>query len=147
MADTALCPFCESELSPTVKKCKYCGEWVSRECQKCGTPIRGEWAATGVCAACGEQGSPGVPVHSPGGHPPAPTYPVPHKSRPASVLLAMLFGGLGAHKFYLDRPGLGFLYLLFFWTLIPSIAGVVEGIIYMTHTEEEFQERFRQGRI
>ncbi len=147
MQETVLCPFCESELSATVKKCKYCGEWVSRDCQKCGTPIRGEWAARGFCADCGNRKPKGTLAQPQSGLPPAHQYPIKHKSRSASVILAMVFGGLGAHKFYLERPGLGLLYLLFFWTLIPSIAGFVESIIYMTHTEEEFQERFRQGRL
>ncbi len=40
------------------------------------------------------------------------------------------------------RPGLGILYLLFFWSFIPSIAGLVEGILYATMTEEDFQRKY-----
>ena len=53
MTETAVCPFCESEISATAKKCSHCGEWVSRNCQTCGTPIRDQWAARGFCADCG----------------------------------------------------------------------------------------------
>ena len=26
-----ICPYCESELSDTARKCKFCGEWVNKE--------------------------------------------------------------------------------------------------------------------
>lgn len=43
--------------------------------------------------------------------------PVPTKSIGIAYLLWFFFGGVGAHKFYLRRPGLGCLYigLLFLW--------------------------------
>ncbi|MBW8011005.1 MAG: NINE protein [Chloroflexi bacterium] len=43
-----------------------------------------------------------------------------------AVVLALLLGGLGAHKFYLGETGLGILYLVFSWTLIPYIIGFFE---------------------
>ncbi len=42
------------------------------------------------------------------------------------VLLAVFLGTFGIHHFYLRRNGLGFLYLLFSWTGIPSILGFIE---------------------
>jgi TM2 domain-containing membrane protein YozV len=42
------------------------------------------------------------------------------------VLLALFLGTFGAHHFYLRRTGLGILYLCFFWTGIPAIAGFIE---------------------
>jgi TM2 domain-containing membrane protein YozV len=51
-------------------------------------------------------------------------------------------GGLGAHKFYLGDVGLGILYLCFSWTLIPALIGLVEGIIYLTKSDEEFQRQY-----
>jgi len=57
------------------------------------------------------------------------------------VGLSLVLGGLGAHKFYLDKPGKGFLYLLFSWTGIPSLIGVFEGVRYIMMDEEEFQYR------
>lgn len=44
---------------------------------------------------------------------------VPTKSTVVAYLLWLFFGGVGAHKFYLRRPGLGFLYiglLILWWT-------------------------------
>lgn len=45
------------------------------------------------------------------------------------VLLAFFLGGLGIHNFYAGRTGLGILYLLFCWTLIPSFDAFVQAII------------------
>lgn len=42
---------------------------------------------------------------------------------------AIFFGSLGVHKFIAGKIGLGILYLVFCWTGIPAIVGVVEGII------------------
>lgn len=47
----------------------------------------------------------------------------------AYVLLAFFLGGLGVHKFYAGKFGMGFLYLLFSWTTIPQIIAFVEAIL------------------
>jgi len=65
-----------------------------------------------------------------------------NKSKVAAAILAFLLGGLGGHKFYLGQIGLGFLYLLFFWTFIPAIIAFIEGIIYLTMSEEEFARKY-----
>ncbi|MGD2100697.1 MAG: TM2 domain-containing protein [Acidimicrobiia bacterium] len=64
------------------------------------------------------------------------------KSKVAAGLLGILLGGIGAHKFYLGDIGLGILYLLFVWTGIPSIVGLIEGIIYLTMTDEAFAAKY-----
>ena len=48
------------------------------------------------------------------------------KDEVAGVLLALFLGTFGLHHFYLGRTGLGVLYVLFFWTGIPAVAGFVE---------------------
>jgi TM2 domain-containing membrane protein YozV len=68
------------------------------------------------------------------------------KSRSAAVLLALLLGGLGIHKFYLNRPGWGVIYLLFCWTFIPTILGFLEGLGYLFMSDEAFQEKYGRGR-
>lgn len=52
-------------------------------------------------------------------------------------LLAIFFGGLGVHKFYAGKIGLGILYILFCWTWIPSIVALIEAIIGFTKEEVE----------
>jgi TM2 domain-containing membrane protein YozV len=145
MTEPATCPFCESEITPTVKKCRHCGEWVSRDCLACGTPIRDQWAARGFCADCESRGPSGFPVQSSPGPLQVATYYEPPKSRSVSVALALVLGGLGAHKFYLDRPGKGVLYLMFCWTGIPSIIGLFEAVKYIRMTDEEFIRSFSRG--
>jgi len=48
------------------------------------------------------------------------------KDEVVGVLLALFLGTFGAHHFYLRRPGLGILYILFCWTGIPTIVSFVE---------------------
>lgn len=57
-------------------------------------------------------------------------------------LLAIFLGGVGVHKFYLGQTGQGILYLLFCWTGIPAILGLVEGIIYLTLTNQDFWQKY-----
>jgi len=62
------------------------------------------------------------------------------KNRVTAGVLALLLGGLGIHKFYLGQVGWGVLYLLFVWTGIPSVVGFIEGIIYLTVSDNQFVE-------
>lgn len=66
-----------------------------------------------------------------------PAWPI--KSKIVAGLLAIFLGGLGIHKFYLGKVGMGVLYLLFCWTYVPAIVGFVEGIIYLCSNDENFQ--------
>lgn len=47
-------------------------------------------------------------------------------------LLAFFVGGLGIHKFYSGKIGMGILYIVFCWTMIPSLVAFVEMIIAIT---------------
>ncbi len=127
------CPFCESEISASAKKCRHCGEWVSRDCLVCGTPIRREWAAEGRCAGC--QGKVTVTAD-------ATPVPAARHSRGIAGLLALLLGGVGGHKFYLGKPLQGILYALFCWTLLPSFVGMIEGIVYLASSDESFWAKY-----
>ncbi len=53
-------------------------------------------------------------------------YEAVRRDEVVGILLALFLGSFGAHQFYLRRTGLGFLYLCFFWTGIPAIAGFIE---------------------
>ena len=57
-------------------------------------------------------------------------------------LLAFFLGGLGAHKFYLGDMKMGIIYLLFSWTGIPSIIGLIESIQYFLMTDDDFDKKF-----
>lgn len=56
--------------------------------------------------------------------------------------LAIFLGNIGAHKFYQGQPKLGILYLLFFWTGIPGILGILEGIRYLLMSTDSFYEQY-----
>mgnify|MGYP006075513743 CR=1 FL=1 len=71
------------------------------------------------------------------------------KSKLAAGLFAILLGGLGVHKFYLGHTIPGVILLLvsvFGWALmfIPNlVVGVIvliEGIIYLTKSDRDFQK-------
>jgi TM2 domain-containing membrane protein YozV len=76
--------------------------------------------------------------------PPAYAYVVPpaRRSRSSAILWALFLGGVGAHKFYLGRPGWGIAYLLFFWTWIPAILGFCEMLWLLFMSDVEFDRRY-----
>ena len=96
-------------------------------CSSCGKIIKKE---AEICPKCGVRQK---SHHSPSSE---------EKSKIAAGLLGILLGGIGAHKFYLGNIGLGILYLCFFWTFIPAIVGLIEGIIYLTMTDKAFKARY-----
>ena len=64
------------------------------------------------------------------------------RDKTVAAVLAIFLGSFGVHKFYLGSIFLGFLYLLFFWTLIPGLIGFCEGIYYLTLNDDEFSRKF-----
>lgn len=65
------------------------------------------------------------------------------KSHIVAGILAILLGSFGAHKFYMGKIWMGLLYLVFCWSYIPFIIGVIEGIKYLTEGQERFSERLQ----
>jgi TM2 domain-containing membrane protein YozV len=45
------------------------------------------------------------------------------------ILLALFFGGFGIHKFYAKKNSSGLIYLIFCWTGVPQILGVISAVI------------------
>ena len=64
------------------------------------------------------------------------------KSRITAAILALLLGGIGAHKFYLGKTFQGILYLLFSWTLIPGIIALCEFVMFIAMSDERFDEKY-----
>ena len=102
----------KSAPTPPTKFCSTCGEKIHRRAE--------------ICPKCG------VRVAAP---PQA-------LSKLALLLITFFLGGIGGHKFYQKKYLLGTLYLLFFWTYIPTLASWVEFIIYACKSEPELQEMF-----
>lgn len=99
------------------KFCSSCGETIKKEAE--------------MCPECGVSQDGGSSSSSGAG-----------PDRTTAGLLAILLGGLGVHKFYMGSTGMGILYLIFCWTFIPAIVGVIEGIIYLTKSDEEFAQQY-----
>lgn len=64
------------------------------------------------------------------------------KSKTTAGILALLLGGLGVHKFYLDRTGQGLLYLLFSWTFIPALISFFEAFRYFLMSDQKFNRKY-----
>lgn len=89
-------------------------------CRGCGHAIH---ASTTACPHCGAQQE--SAANSSGA-----------KSRITAALFAFFLGAFGGHKFYCGKPGLGILYLLFFWTYIPAIIALIEGVLYLSCNDD-----------
>ncbi len=98
---------------PDEHYCSSCGEIIKKEAE--------------ICPECGVRQKPAPSASD--------------KDRTTAGILAILLGGIGVHKFYLGETGMGVLYLCFFWTFIPAIVGFIEGLIYLTESDEQFQRK------
>ncbi|MGB3801081.1 MAG: NINE protein [Lewinella sp.] len=64
------------------------------------------------------------------------------KNKTTAGIFALVFGGLGVHRFYLGQKGLGIVYLLFVWTFIPTIIAMIDGIVLLTQDDEKFNRKY-----
>lgn len=60
--------------------------------------------------------------------------------RNKAILLALFLGGFGIHKFYLNKPFQGILYLFFCWTFIPVAISLFEVLNYLVMGEKTFNK-------
>ena len=68
----------------------------------------------------------------------------PEKSKVVAGVLGILLGGLGAHRFYLGDTTGGIIRLAVsvFTCGAGSLIGLIEGIIYLTKTDADFQRTY-----
>lgn len=125
-SDTVECPFCAEQINARAKKCRHCGETIDVALRKAEEALR----------ASSRQGN----VYMNAAVAAAPARPA--KSRMTAFVLALLLGGIGAHKFYLGSSGLGILYLIFCWTFIPGIIAFIEAIILLCTSDEAFHLKY-----
>ena len=69
------------------------------------------------------------------------------KDKTVAVVLAFFLGGFGGHKFYLGNNLAGVLYLLFSWTLIPSLIAFFDFIGLLLMSEQAFNAQFNAGML
>lgn len=151
-----ICPQCGAPNAPDTRECKYCGEVfianASAAQPNVQTPAGGQ--QPNYQQSNFQQSNPQQQYHPPV-HPNqaaqaqqayhyqqmvnegiSPAWPI--KSKIAAGLLGIFLGGIGIHKFYMGKVGMGILYLLFCWTGIPALVGFIEGIIYLASNEHNF---------
>ena len=76
-----------------------------------------------------------------------PSKPPGAEKKIAAGIFAILLGWLGVHKFYLGYTKEGIIQLLLgVFCLVGGIIGLIEGIIYLTKTDEEFVRIYVQGK-
>jgi len=136
MSDSNKCPQCGANVEAGAANCKYCGEALAVQQQ---AQVQGGMAPGMAPPPAGTT----IINHYGGGSNDGIDASWPIKDKMVAGLLGILIGGLGVHKFYLGQVGMGILYLLFCWTGIPSIIGLIEGIVYLTSTDHNFQVKNR----
>ena len=74
----------------------------------------------------------------------------PTKSRVVAGMLGILLGALGIHKFYMGYTGTGIVHVvltvLVITAPVSAIVGLVEGILYLTKTDEDFYDIYVENR-
>lgn len=68
-----------------------------------------------------------------------------YKSKLAAGLLAIFLGGWGVHRFYLGQWW-GLFYLLLFWTMIPGLIALIEGIVFLVTDQTKWDLRHNEGK-
>lgn len=61
------------------------------------------------------------------------------RNRLIACLLGIFLGGFGGYEFYMGHFTYGILSILFCWTCIPSIIGIVRGVLVLGLTDKEFE--------
>ena len=122
------CTNCGSEVAEQAVACPKCGLRQRAEkkyCHNCGVetnPSQAMCVKCGVSLATGQNG----------------------KKKVTAGVLGILLGGIGIHKFYLGSWGWGLIYLLLCWIYVPAIIGLIEGILYLTMDENQFDAKYNR---
>ena len=97
---------------------------MQSHCKNCGAEIEGE---NPTCVSCGAIQDTFI-----------------YKSRIAAATLAMFGGFFGIHRFFLGQWW-GIFYLLLFWTSIPGLIGFIEGLVFLSMSQENWNKKYNQG--
>lgn len=64
------------------------------------------------------------------------------KNKIVAAIFALFLGGYGIHRFYLRKSTSGLLYVLFCWSLVPGILGIVEAIRLFVMPQDKFHLKY-----
>jgi TM2 domain-containing membrane protein YozV len=122
------------------------GPYQQAQCPTCAQPVAPGQVACGTC---------GQPMPALGGPPGGAP-----KDKTVAGILGILLGGFGAHKFYLGRTTSGtlmlagsifgvccgsFLIIPLLFPMVFGVIGLIEGILYLTKSDQEFQQTYVYG--
>ena len=143
------CPNCGNNLVDGAAFCNHCGTPIAAPAQTsapAGTPVTPTADPYQQQLAYGQQsvyrqqpayGQPAVPANS--------------KSKVAAGLLGIFLGALGIHKFYMGYTKAGIIMLLVslltlgIGAIVMEIIGLIEGIMYLTKTDQDFYQIYVLG--
>lgn len=135
------CRNCGTQLDDRAVACTRCGV-NPREgtgyCQSCGKAVA---ANAAVCLSCGAS-----LAQSPA------TIQARADKKIAAGICGILLGSLGVHKFILGYTTSGLIMLLItlltcgIGAFVPWVIGLIEGIIYLTKSDEEFVRTYVDNR-
>lgn len=132
------CRNCGQEVHPQAVACPNCGVQPNAEkkfCPNCGVATEPNQAACTQCGVSLVTSTSSNPFQG-------------SKNKLVAGLLGILLGGLGIHKFYLEYNKEGIIMLVItlitcgFGGSIIAIIGLIEGIIYLTKTDEDFEQTY-----
>lgn len=140
------CKNCGKEVDQNAVACMGCGcnpKVGNKFCANCGAQVNPEQV---VCIKCGASlkgsGSKAASASTPG-----------EKSRVTAGVLAILLGCVGAHEFYLGntvsaiiRLAVSIVGFVFGGAAIMGLIGLIEGIIYLTKTDDDFKVIYVDGK-
>jgi len=69
------------------------------------------------------------------------------KSRIIAAVLSFFLGSWGGQHFYLGNIGKGVLSIIFSFTLIPAIIGVIDGINFLTMSDDKFNLKYNSAKF
>ena len=134
--------------------CRNCGKEVNEKavaCPACGVPPLAE---RNFCNNCGQETTPNQALCTNCGASLA-TGESGEKNKIVAGILAILLGGLGIHKFYLGYTKEGIIMLAIsigggiftcgLTSAAVSIIALIEGIIYLTKSDLEFEQIYVAG--
>ena len=64
------------------------------------------------------------------------------KDKTVAAILAFIFGVFGVHRFYLGQTMWGVLSIIFFWTGIPALIGILDSILFLAMDNDAFDYKY-----
>ena len=140
------CTNCGNPVSEQAVACMSCGAKPTghkKFCRQCGVALNPEQV---VCVKCGAGVKTAGASRSVGGGTNAGTSW--EKNKLIAGILGILFGGIGAQKYYMGSWGWGIVFTaaviltMGFAGIVTGIISLIEGIMFLVMSEETFAEKY-----